>query len=459
MEITDTVARYVHDTRFEDLPEHVIERAKYAVLDNVGCVLGGYQTDVGKLNVELAKDLGGKPESMLFGDGSRVTSVNAAYANATLARILDFDEHYPYAPSMVATPTVQAALALGEARKVSGAELLTAVVVGYEVATRVGRATGADRTADVPHVQINLGFGAVAAACKVLNLSQEQIVHALGILGNRMRGNPMRRKAPGGVQRRSEHRATVKSDRAFNAPSGVLAALQAEKGLTGPLGVLDGKEFWQAGGADTCYYDELTLGLGELYRIMETEFKPWPSCRTCHTPVTAVMDVLEDWPVDPDQIEEIRLWTFMKMVGYDWGTDPIEASFVCPCAVALAVASGEPPGPRWYTTGRFTDPDIRALARKVIYEFDVEAEELADMGKRICTARITTKDGRSRTARSEWAKGRPENPMSGAELKAKFRANADSVLTETQIDEVLASFDGWQVLEDVSSLIALLRGT
>lgn len=455
MSITETIAEYIEQTKFDDFPKEVVERAKYHILDNIGCALGGYQLDISKMHIDVAKGLGSSAQSTLIGDGTRVSSVNAAYTNATLAMGLDFADHYPHAPSMIGSPTVQSALALGEARHISGEELLTAVIVGYEVAIRVGRATGMDRTPDVPHVQINLPFGSAAAACKVLGLNQQEIESALGIVGGRMRGNPMRRTAPPGTQSTSH---TTKSDRGYNAISGALAALQAEKGLKGKQDVLDGDAFWQAGGADRCRFDELTMGLGEMYRIMEMEFKPWPSCRACHTAITGVLKTLEGWDVDPEEIEEIRLRTILYLIGYEWDT-MMEAAFVCPCAVALAVMSGEPPGPRWYTTGRFKDPDVRAFARKIIYEFDPEPERVRrELGKWICKATITAKDGESKTARIEYAKGRPENPMTEAELKDKFRANADSVVPEGQIEGVLRMIEDLEDLEDVSALTDLLHG-
>jgi 2-methylcitrate dehydratase PrpD len=454
MTITETVADYVDRARLADFPVEVIERAKYHILDSIGCALGGYQTDVGKMHVDLAKDLGGTPQSPILGDGAKVSSVMAAYTNAALAMVLDFNDHLPAAPSHIGSPTVQSALAVGAARRASGEDLLTAVLVAYEVAIRVGRATGMDRTADIPHAQINLPFGAAVAASKLLGLDREQIIDALGIMVGRMRGNPMRRKAPTGVQPTN---LTIKSDRGFNAVLGVLAALQAEKGHTGKKNVLDSDGFWQAGGADGCRFEELTMGLGETYRIMEMEFKPWPCCRTCHTPITAVMEVLEGWPVKPEDIQEIRLRTFLKLVGYEWET-MMEAEFVCPCAIAMAVMSGEPPGPRWYTTGRFRDPDVRDFARRITYEFDVEAEALRDAGKRICTATIITKDGQSRSARIESAKGRPDNPMTPAELEDKFRANADSVLSQERIGKVLGSLADWESLEDITALTDLLHG-
>ncbi len=200
-----------------------------------------------------------------------------------------------------------------------------------------------------------------------------------------------------------------------------------------------------------------------VYRIMEMEFKPTPSCRDTHPPMTAVWEIFEGWSIGPEEVEEITLKgstiesRLQKLIGYKWET-MLEAEFNTPCAIAMSLISGEPPGPRWYTTGRFNDPDIREFAKKVRFVFDVEAEELAEGGKRITTATITTKDGRSRTARIEYPKGRPENPMSDAELKDKFRANATAVIGEEQIEEILESFGHWETLDDISALTCLLHG-
>jgi 2-methylcitrate dehydratase PrpD len=125
----------------------------------------------------------------------------------------------------------------------------------------------------------------------------------------------------------------------------------------------------------------------------------------------------------------------------------------------LSIQSGEPPGPRWYTTGRFRDPDIQELASRIRFVFDPGSEQLAQGGKRITTATIVTRDGENRTAHVEYPKGRPENPMTYAELEDKFRANASAVLGPERTESVLGLLRCLETLESISSLTDLLHGS
>jgi 2-methylcitrate dehydratase PrpD len=343
---------------------------------------------------------------------------------------------------------------VAEAVGASGGELLTAVVVGYEVALRVGRALGTFRRLEIPHVQVNQGFGAVAAACKLLGLDREAVVSAFGVLGGSIRGTPRRKRE----LQASGAGASIESNRGMYALQGVLAALQAGKGLSGASGILDGDRLWTAAGADGCLFDQLTLGLGEVYRIMEMSFKPTPTCRDTQPALTGLWQILEDWPIMPEEIEEILVKGRLRLMGYDWENLPAAQSST-PCALAMSLIGGELPGPRWYTTGRYRDPDVRSYAQKVRFEWDPEAEELYDRyGRIICTVTVRTRGGDSRTVRVEHVKGGPGNPLTEAELVAKFRANASPVIDEGQIGGVLESFGHWADMEYVSSLMKLLGG-
>jgi 2-methylcitrate dehydratase PrpD len=250
-------------------------------------------------------------------------------------------------------------------------------------------------------------------------------------------GVPVRRKWDIGA---SSVTGSVKGNRGVASVEGILAAWQAKHGFSGRTGLLDlDPRDWYLADLPVQGYEDLTKGLGETYRIMDVSFKPTPSCRWTHVPITAAWQALEDQPIKAQDISQIVIRGVERLKRYEWQT-MLDAQFSIPCALALAI-TGAQPGPGWYTTGRFRDEDIRELASKVTYERDREAEALEiEQGKMVCEVNITLKDGQVKTAHADRIKGAPDNPMSRDEILAKFRANlsfADDVWIAKALDMVM----------------------
>ncbi len=446
-------AKYLKEAQFDDFPPEVIEKAKFLILDSIGCALGGTQTNLGKSYLELAKNWGGGLESTVIGDGAKVTIMNAAYVNTQLANLLDFDDTYDfYPPGHPGSEIIQTALAMGEAINASGKEFLTAVILGYEITLRAGRAAGSILWQSTLNTSSGI-LGPAAVSSRLLNLDREAI------------SNAFRLAQSGGINPPKPHKhdipksmvvPKIKGHYGIRSLQGILAARQAQQGLTGWKGLLDfDRKAWYLAGGEVDNYDILTQGLGKTYRILEVSFKPTPSCRWSHVPITAAWEALENKPVKGEEISEILIKGVERLKRYNWET-MLQAQFSIPCAVALAI-SGEEPGPGWYTTGRFKDADIRDLASKVKFEHDPRAEELElKEGKMICTVEIRFKDGKVKKASIDKIKGAPDNPMSDDELKAKFRANATSVIGEAQIEQVIDMILNLEKLTELSLLTALL---
>ncbi len=173
---------------------------------------------------------------------------------------------------------------------------------------------------------------------------------------------------------------------------GGLSAVRARQ-IAGPAGILDGDRFWTRCSATGCNHSELTLGLGREYRTLEIAFKPVCYGAVAGAPVTAVWEALRGENLRPEDIEEIKL---------------------TPCAVAMAVA-GEEPGPDWYNSGRFLQPDILAIAQKVKFVEDPRARQVAvERGQWPCTVEIRTRDGRLWTAHARIRKRRAGKPVHAA---------------------------------------------
>ncbi len=449
----DILARYVREAKFSNFPGHVVNRARYLMLDSIGCALGALQTETGKKYLRLAETWDKGTGSRVIGSGLQVSCMNAAFVNTQLANVLDFDDTYDlYLPAHPGNTLVHTALALGDALGASGQEVLTALVLGYEVSLRAGRAGGAIDWQE-PFFTSAMVMGTAAVSSKLLNLSQQEVAAALSHAQEWI--VPSRREKfdmPGTLVI-----PEVKSNFGLDAIKGILAARQAQVRLASWETLLEkGLKDWYLAGGEVKGYHELAADLGTIYRIMEVSFKPTPSCRLTHAAVTALWQALDGKPVKNEDIQEIIILGVKRLERTQWQT-MLQAQFSMPCVIALA-ASGVEPGPRWYTTGRFKDPDILALASKVRQENDPEAEELEIRESRYkCRVKVVFMDGTVKEAVIYDVKGAPGNPMTEEELKNKFRANTRDILSQSRLNRIIDTVMNLEKLKKISLLTDLLR--
>jgi 2-methylcitrate dehydratase PrpD len=450
----EILSAYVKTAQFKNFPDDVVRRAKYLILDNIGCALGGTQTEIGKKYLRVSANWRGAPESTVMGIGTRVSCMNAAYVNAQLANVLDFDDTYDYySPGHPGNAIVQTAIALGESIDASGEELLTAVILGYEVSLRIGRALGSIKWQTSMFLD-SMTRGTTTVSSRLLKLEEKEICNALHhAIEIPLPAKRQRFDIPAGFTV-----PETKSDFGLNGIRGILNARLAQQGVTlgEGMSILDGDfKQWYLTGGDIQGFDILTGGLGKIYRIMEVSFKPTPSCRLSHAPVTALWKALDHKPIKAKNTEQIIIKNVKRLNRPKWEI-MMEAQFSMQCVISLA-ALGIEPGPKWYTTGKFKDPEVRELAAKVKLENDAEAEEMElREGKVKCTVTVKFKDGTVKKATIYHVKGAPGNPMTEEELKAKFRANTIDILSEDQVTRIIDAVLNLEKLPKVSDLTKLL---
>ena len=448
----EALVSYVDSARFEDFPPEVIKRAKYLILDNIGCALGGTQMEEGRKFLRVGANWKGTPESTVIGTGDRISCMSAAYVNTELANILDFDDTYDlYSPGHPGDALIQPALVVGEAVGASGKELLTAIILAYEVSLRIGRGEGALDWQSTSYVG-SITRGTITAAARLLKLNRDELTiafrHVTEFLLPRKREKfdvPTDIAVP-----------EIKSNFGFFAMEALLATRLAREGVTGFPSLLE-RDFksWFLAGGEADEYDALTLGLGNMYRLMEVSFKPTPSCRLSHPAVTALWQALEGKTVNAKDIEHIVFKGVKRLDRPQWKI-PMEAQFSLQCVLAMA-AAGIEPGPRWYASGNFNAPEIEELAAKVKLENDPAAEELEIReGKVTCTVTVTFKNGTIKKATIDRILGAPDNPMSEEALQAKFRANCRDILSDDQANAIIEQVLNLEKLPNVSDLMKLL---
>ncbi len=261
--ITEELAKFVTELKFSDLPQEMVHDAKFVLLDSIGAMILGHSTVVGKIALEVARRLGGPPESSVIGSNDRLSCANAAFANAQLMNAIDYDavsvvHDVPY--------LLPAPLALAETVPTSGENLLVAIALAHEISKRVSSATptllGMSAAA----------FGAAAGAARILNLNKEKTAHAIALGGYICPPDTMA-KWTGVHPSPMAHYGLP----GWGAQAGVTATLLAEKGFTGDTKVFEGEYcYWRYTGK-TKWNSELVLeSLGKTWMSQGIIFKPWP---------------------------------------------------------------------------------------------------------------------------------------------------------------------------------------
>lgn len=455
---TIRLAEFAAGLRLEACPPAVAAQAKRCLVETLGCALGGARTPLAQAALRSARRQMEGGCATLVGLGRRAAPDRAAFLNGISANALDFDggivRQGHYGPTAVSS-----ALAVAELTGATGRQLLEAVVVGYEVVARVGRAIRASAAQRrlVSGYGPHQGFAAVAAAGRLLALSPEQMVHAFGLYGAFA-------PVPSTKQWNWDNRplAWTKDMVAWPCMAGVNAALLAEEGFLGPRTIFEGeKGFFRMAGSDSYAPELLTEGLGEQFHILRMYFKPYPCCRWNHAALDGLDAILARRGWTAADVRSVEVGAAAEVCADLADAAPqtlVDAEFSLPYAVALRL-QGIPPGPRWHDAALRESPDVRAMMQRVTLRADPEMDRLFTEAHRVgAVVRVVGPDGAAETARTEVAWGDPERPMSDADLEAKFRRLAAESLDAEATARLLRTLWELERLPAVAELGDSLMG-
>lgn len=445
---------FVASLRWSDLPSEVSIQTKRCLLDWVACALGGSQTVEAKIVADTLKDMVCQAQCTVMGREFKTNALDACVANGTAAHSEDFDDTILDCALHQGIVVVTASVALAEAVHATGSALLEAIVAGYEVAARVGLAVN-----EMPakahhgkgfHPPGTCGvFGAAAAASKLLSLSKDQTCMALGIAGSAAsglmeflsNGSMVKRLHPGSAAR-----------------SGLLAAMLARNGFTGPETVFEGRDGFLRAYSDGDRFDAkwLCSGLGEMWYTFRTSFKYYSCCHHCHTPIDALLGLLETEGFVVEQVEQIEI-RHPTAAHYLIG-EPIErkrnpgsmldAQMSLPYCMAVALTDRHV-GVHQFDGKHRSDKRVAELMQKVtpIADEELDKEFSATQWPAIVT--VILAGGKTLSARSDHPKGSPENPMTDEEFVKKLREQALRVLHPRGVERLI---DGLQRTEEASDV-------
>lgn len=418
MKHTERLAAWMVGLRFDHLGLRERELAQSAVRDAVGVALFGRDLEWSRIVRGLALELGGAGGSTLWGEGVGTTAAYAALANGTAVHSIEMDDRHHNLQLHNGAATIPAAFAVAEAEGSTGAELLVAVVCGYEAAYRVARATkGAIEK--FYWVSIRNIFGATAASAKLLRLDVQKTQWALGIAGSMASGLWEVKNDP--------ERTMIKRLQGGGWPShaGVLAALYAREGLTAPSGILEGtdglRSFCTAKDLDE---DKLSAGLGTELEILNWETKPYAAWGNSHSAIDGVYELMHSRDLRPEDVAEINLGVTESAFWHSRPHRPesiMAAQSSLPFIVAAAMYR-DLRDPAVWAEEIIADERIESLRRRVNVSPDDELTQLSLAtgsypGSKVL---IRTSSGDKHVAWVRHALGSPGNPLTAKQVSEKF---------------------------------------
>ena len=437
---TAILAGFVTRTEYSDLPEAVRQRAKDCLLDWIGSAFAGKGTPTDRVTAPVVRELGGPGRATLIGSGASATPALAALYNGTISAVMEIDDVHELVSLHPGIGVIPAALAMAEEAGSPGRDLLTAVVVGYDVAVRVAWAAGESHYRCWHSTGTCDSFGAAAAAGRLLRLDAERLLMALGLAGTQAAGlwESINGPAVG-----AKHLHSGKA-----AFTGVLSALLARSGLRGSATILEGEKGFLASTSSATAEDQtvLTQDLGRPFLILRNFFKKYACCKACIEGIDGILQLLARERLQPAEIARVtvtlkpdNVW----LVGNPHPQDAYQAKFSLPFCVALAAVTGgasvhdfrdemlrDPRIQEWMRRVEVRgDPDLRVRARMVVHRADGET----------------------------WSIEPSLSSLTSSEVRDKFVAVVQPLVRPRRIAQILDCVGRLEHLEDIHELTRILR--
>jgi 2-methylcitrate dehydratase len=451
--ITAAMSRWAADLKFGDIGEQAVHEAKRYLLDSLGCAFGGYRQEDALIALEVLDEVAGAGPATILGSGSKVDVVSAALANALMVRVMDYNDIYWQQDPSHPSDIIPAAIACGERHGSDGKELVVGIVLGHEFEMRLCEAAFPGIRERGWHHATLTAFVSPMVAGRMLHLPWDKIQHAIGISASH-------HCSLGAV---TAGKLTMMKNTVdpMATEAGVMGALLAEKGYSGPEHVIDGKE-----GLVHCMGPEwklniLTDGLGESWRIERCGMKAFPTEALTHAPISAVLKIVQENDLAADDVEKVHIRSLARAA--DILADPTKydprsketADHSLPYVIAAAVAERQVT-PAQFEMDKIMDPTIRAQLNKVEVVADPEIEAVFPKLQRVSVT-ITTTDGREFNEQLDYPKGDPRNPLTDQEVEEKFDALAAPVLSEAGRERLKDAVWNLEEIESITDLMEMCR--
>lgn len=455
MSTTRQLAAFVQQVDYDDIPSAAITGAKKAMIDTIGTALAGATDPVGDILTRYVTSLGGAPQATILGKGLCTAAPQAALVNGAMAHAFDYDDVNWSMSGHPSVPLLPAVLAVGEAREASGKELLAAYIVGFEIETKIGRGVNPGHYQLGWHATATLGgFGAAAAAARLLHLSTEQTAMALSMAASMASG-----------LRQNFGTMTKPFHPGHAAMSGVMAASLAQLGFTADPEIIEAPfgfaRLFTAGG--TYHLERMTAALGAPFDIVDPGIvvKQYPCCAFTHRAIDGMLELVRKHQFVAADV--VRIECVLSQLAADVLIHPrpgtaLEGKFSLEYCLAAAILDQQV-GIAQFTDAMVQRPEAQAVLRRVTRHLHpLSAQQAGSNGEELpVIVTVILGDGRKYSQQVGVPKGHPEHPLSEAELHAKFRECANLVLSSERSERALEALMRLETLDTITPCMALLR--
>ena len=411
-DITGQLARYMAQARERSLAPHVEREARHRILDTLAAMVSGAHLKPGEMAIRYARAQGGTAEAIVLTTDIVTSAVNAALVNGMFAHADETDDFEPVTKAHPGSAVVPAALAMAEREGRSGAELLAAVTLGYDVCCRFLLALGPDRVRASHRSAEGTSstMGAVAAAASLARLDEKGMRYALSYAAQQVSG-------VWSWVRDAEHVEKAFDFSGMGARNGVTAAIMVQLGFTGVWDVLDGEHnALQALSAEP-KPEEMVAGLGSRFFVTETAIKPFSVGYPIQAPLDAFLKLRREHGLNEGNVQSIVVK--LPEDGARVVNDRSMPDVNCQHIIALALVAGGVSFEDSHSYERMADPTVRAVKERV--QLIADRELMDPAAPRSGRVEVKLRDGRTVSHFTRHAPGTKENPMDTQSVNEKAR--------------------------------------
>ena len=405
------LAAFIHNSKYSDLNEETIKTVKRQMVALCGALIAGSATNAAEA-VRFVSDMGGKPEATVFIEGGSIPAHQAAFANATMGRALDIDDHI--APGAhIGSATIPASFAVAETvGGCTGKDFITAVATGTEVSLRLNLEE--EDYAGFDPTGVCAVYSCAAAASKLMSLDETQILNALGLVSN---------KSGATFQNNIDGVLAVPVMEGWVAQSGVECARLAQYGITGPVNFLNGVygyfHLFGRDKADTAY---VTEALGKEWHVKNLNFKKYPSCGLTQGSTKLILDMMATHGFTADDVKRVEIlvppFTY-KLVGHPFKIGEnarVDAQFSVAYCVVNALMRA-PVTLSQFELKQISDPKIESFIKEKVVVISTTSVERTHYSSDI---HVWTNDGKEYRGQIDVPPGTPGDPMTDEEHRQRF---------------------------------------
>lgn len=437
-DVTRILARYIVESKPDDVPEAVKREALRSFLNWLGCAVGGSVHPTLDRAVAALGPFFGQEQASVLGRSERVDILNAALLNGISSHVFDFDDTHLKTIIHPAGPIAAAILSLAEHQTISGSDFLHAFILGVEVECRIGNAVYPAHYDIGWHITGTAGvFGAAAAAGKLLGLDEQQMTWALGIAGTQSSGF----REMFGTMCKSFHPGRA-------AQNGLTAALLAKQNFTSSDRVLEAPRGFAHVMSTARNFAEITEGLGDHFEISLNTYKPFACGIVIHPAIDGCVQLRKENDLTADDIATIELEVHplvLELTGKKTPRTGLEGKFSVYHSCAVAIIHGAA-GETEYSDSAVIDPAVTALRDRI------SASTSPGIREDEVRIRLTKRDGTVITKHVEHAIGSLERPMSDADLEAKFTLLTEPVVGAAATAKLIEQSWALQDMADVGEI-------